>query len=155
MNNLFDPDENHCILKTFADAAGPTPPAKPQRNKPVSVRFTPEERTLLEQRAGKRSLSSFLRECALGDDVSVRKSRGTNPVKDHVALARVLSALGRSNLARDLDTLSWSIEEGMLHLSEPDQRVFRDACVSVVMIRRDLMKALGLKQPTSGKPMAD
>ena len=146
MNNFFDPADNHCIMKTFGDAADPTPPTKPQRSKPISVRFTPDERALLEQRAGKRSLSSYLRECALGDEVAVRKSRGTSPVKDHVALAKVLSTLGRSNLARDLDTLAWSVEDGMLHLSEPDQRIFRDACVSIVMIRRDLMKALGLKQ---------
>ncbi|WP_299671817.1 hypothetical protein [uncultured Roseobacter sp.] len=146
MNKFLLEDQNTYITETFNERVLEKPP-KPKRKKiaPVSVRFTPEERALLDQRAGKKSLSAYIRECLLAEDAKPRRSRGLNPVKDHSALAKVLRALGASNLAHDLEQLTWAVKDGTLHLDEKSERLLRLALVSIIELRKDLLRALGLR----------
>lgn len=145
------------ISETFAEHAvdpsaastekPPKPRKKPTRKRPtpVSVRFTPEERAQLEKESAGMSLSAHIRERLFGDDVSPRQTRGKFPIKDYEALAKVLSALGRSNLARDFEALAYAIDDGTVHLTPESEKTFREACMAVFAMRNDLVKALGLK----------
>lgn len=146
MNKFLIEDQNIYIAETFNERVLEKPPnAKPKKVAPVSVRFTPEERALLQQHAGKQSLSAYMRAQLLAGDVAPRKSRGTSPVKDHLALAKVLRTLGQSNLARDLEGLAWAVTDGTVQLDENSERLLRLACVSIVEMRKDLLRALGLR----------
>lgn len=110
----------------------------------VSLRVTPEEKDRLMRDAAGLSLSAYLRERFLGVKVNPRRTRGKFPVKDHAKLAAVLSALGRSNLSRDLEALEWAVRDGTVHLSPESEEAFRAACADVSAMRRDLLAALGL-----------
>lgn len=123
-------------------ARKPEPEAEP---KPVyvSLRVTPDEKARLKRDAAGMSLSAYVRERLLGSDVKPRKTRGKFPVKDHAALAKVLRALGQSNLARDFEALNWALQDGTVHLDPDSTRVFRQACRDVSAMHDALMVALG------------
>ncbi|WP_282077167.1 hypothetical protein [Epibacterium ulvae] len=146
MNKFLLEDQNTYIAETFNERVLEKP-IKPKSKKvaPVSVRFTPEERALLGKRAGKQSLSGYIRDCVLAGDAKPRRSRGLNPVKDHAALSQVMRTLGQTNLARDLEGLAWAVEDGTIQLDEKSERLLRLACVAVVEMRKDLLRALGLR----------
>lgn len=63
-----------------------------KRPTPVSLRLTVEERAQLEREAGGRSLSAHIRDCLFNGRAAPRKTKSAGSVKDHAALARVLSA---------------------------------------------------------------
>ena len=111
----------------------------------VSLRVTPEEKARLVHDAAGMSISAYVRDRLFGESARPRKTRGKFPVKDHRALARVLRALGGSNLAQDFDALSWAVEDGSANLDPESTRVLRQACADIAAMRRELIKALGLK----------
>lgn len=115
------------------------------RPSPVSLRLTHEERARLEKEAAGQSLSEHIRGRLFGHDVTPRRARGVVPVKDRVALARVLSALGRSGIAKDFEALSWAIDDGTAVLMPESEAAFRQACLDIAAMRRDLIAALGLQ----------
>ena len=120
-------------------------PAPKKRTPPVSVRFSDEERTLLRQMAGNERLSSYIRRCSLNGDVTARKSSARNPVKDHEALARVLSALGQTEIVAKLDVLVGRLMEDATVLDEGTEALLWSACSDVAAMRSDLITALGLR----------
>ena len=115
----------------------------------VSLRVTPEEKARLARDAAGMSLSAYVRDRLFGEAARPRKTRGKFPVKDHEALARVLRALGRSNLAQEFDALSWAADGGSVHLDPESARALHQACADIAAMRRDLITALGLK---AGRP---
>lgn len=72
--------------------------------------------------------------------------RAPAPVKDHEALARVLAALGQSRIANNLNQLAKAVNIGVLPMSPNVEEDISEACAAVAAIRRDLMRALGLRQ---------
>lgn len=132
-------------LGTPFESAAKSKPRKPKRPTPVSLRLTLDERARLEREADGRSLSDHIRERLFNGDAAPRKIRGLKPVKDRQALARVLSALGRSGLAEDFGTLAWALEDGQLCLSAESEHALRRACGQINAMRRDLVAALGLR----------
>ena len=112
----------------------------------VSLRVTPEEKVRLVHDAAGMSLSAYVRERLFGVATRPRKARGRFPVKDHEALARVLRALGRSNLSQDFDALSWAVRNGSVHLDPGSAQALRQACMDISAMRRELVAALGLKE---------
>ncbi|MEL6999794.1 MAG: hypothetical protein AAFP68_16155 [Pseudomonadota bacterium] len=82
-----------------------------------------------------------------GDDAPKRRVSGKAPIKDHAALAQVLSALGRSRIARDLETLEWAERDGVLHLDPSTASALRQATADIAAMRQDLVRALGLRAP--------
>ena len=87
-------------------------------------------------------MSAYVRERLFGE-VSPRKTRGKFPIKDHQALARVLSRLGRSGLFEQLNGLSLSVEQGRLYLQPELENELRQACTDLKAMRYDLLRALG------------
>lgn len=132
------------IKDTFSSSTK-TKPSKKKRTPPLSIRFSDEERALLKQRAGSESLSAYIRQRALDGDVTARKTRGRTPIKDHEALARVLSALGRSELHKTLSFIISLSEIGALFFDEEEQDSLRIACADIAAMRSDLVAALGLR----------
>lgn len=98
----------------------------------------------LERDAAGMSLSAYARERLFGLDTKPCRTRGKFPVKDHAKLATVLSALGRSNLARDFDALDVAVHNGTVHLTPESNRAFQRACADISAMRRDLLAALGM-----------
>lgn len=115
----------------------------------VSVRVTEDEKARLQRDAAGLSLSDHIRERLLGDDVRPRRTRSRFPVKDHEALARVLSKLGRSALHNTLHRLLLAVEEQRIPLERPIEDDLRQAFADINAMRNDLVTALGLK---TGRP---
>ncbi|GMG84957.1 hypothetical protein LNKW23_41730 [Paralimibaculum aggregatum] len=111
----------------------------------MSLRLTEAERARLERDAAGRSLSAHIRERLFGQAAAPRQGRNRAPVKDHHALARVLSQLGRTGLAKDFETLADAADDGILRLTPETEAAIRQACTDIAAIRRDLIAALGLK----------
>ncbi len=130
-----------------AAADKPAPKEKKRRKypPPISVRVTWEERERLEREAAGMSLSGHVRERLFKDKTVPRKTRGRFPVKDHAALAQVLAALGRSGLYNTLSRLLLAVEEGRCPLEHDLERDVREALQHVVVMRTELVTALGLK----------
>lgn len=136
----------------FEAAAGTGVEATPtgsygKKDRPVyvSLRVTPEEKARLTRDAAGMSISAYVRERLFGEAARPRKTRGKFPVKDHEALAKVLRALGRSNLAQEFDALAWAVRDGSVHLDSESAQALRQACASISAMHRDLITALGLK----------
>lgn len=129
------------LRTAFAPQAG-QPRPKP-KHAPVSIRFTPEERAQIERDAGGKSLSRYIRERLFGSKAKGRTVRA--PTKDHAALARVLSALGRSNLARECAALTKAAQDERVILDADSAAALRQACTDIAIMRQELVKALGLR----------
>ena len=127
------------------DPVGSARPPKKKRPSPISLRLSDEERARLERDAAGMSVSAYIRERLFGEGAVPRKTRGKFPVKDHQALAKVLSALGRTNLARDLGKLEWAVDNGVMTMSNESERELRKACATITAMRADLVTALGLQ----------
>jgi len=122
-------------------------PAKPAKRRlkltPVSVRLTADEKAKIKRDAAGQPLSAYIRECVLQTGASsdaFLSSRNRKP-----ELVRVLAALGRSNLARDFEELSFAVRDGTVQLSAESEAALRQACADIAAMRRDLLKALGLR----------
>ena len=65
-------------------------------------------------------------------------------LKDHEALARVLSRLGRSELAMAIGALLLACEEQRLYLDKEQEAQLRSIHDDITFMRVHLLKALGL-----------
>jgi len=116
--------------------------ARTTKTKPISVRLSPDERSLLEAQAGKLSLGEYVRARLFGDD---RRTRHVpSPKVDARHLAHVLAALGQADLAPTLRELLRSVKVGDLPSAEQTEAALAAACEAIMEMRRHLMVALGL-----------
>lgn len=132
------------IKGTFASSVE-TKPDQKKRTSPISIRFSEEERALLKKRAGSQCLSAYVRDQALDGDVTPRKTSGLTPIKDHQALAHVLSALGRSEIHKSLNSIIALSKENAPLFDETVQKALWRACSDIADMRADLVAALGLR----------
>tara|TARA_R110000850_G_scaffold38800_27_gene100994 strand:+ start:148 stop:576 length:429 start_codon:yes stop_codon:yes gene_type:complete len=134
------------VREPFSKAAN-RPPARAQKEypKPLSVRFTDEERAELESKAGDLTLSAYVRSRCVGDIAPPHRTKGKRPVKDEEALGRVLGALGRSQLSNNLNQLAKAAHSGTLGLQEDSEAAILKAAYDIAYIRLTLIKALGLQ----------
>ncbi len=132
------------ILKEFNKTANP--PAATTKPKTVTTRLSAEERALLEYEAGDFTLSSYIRLCLFGDKVPKHRTRGKKVIKDHEALALVLSHLARSNIANNLNQLAKAANSGTLPRSPQIALYLKEARDHVIAIRMDLLKTLGFRE---------
>lgn len=117
---------------------------------PVSVRFTDEERELLEQKAGDLTLSAYVRLCVLGEDAPKHRTRRKKTVVDHEALGQVLGTLGRSNVPNNLNQLTKAVNRGDLPLADDVASELTQAAFEIAYMRHMLMTALGLSSDNKG-----
>ncbi|MEM5585907.1 hypothetical protein WNZ15_25855 [Roseibium sp. AS2] len=119
--------------------------AKTLINVPFSLRLTFEERAKLEHEAAGMPLGAYIRKQVFGENATPRKTRGKHPVKDHVALGRVLGALGQSRLSSNLNQLARAVNTGSLPVTPDTEQSLLEACEAVEEIREELLKALGVR----------
>ena len=112
---------------------------------PFSLRLTFEERTSLELEAGNEPLGSYIRSKALSKKGSYKRKRRKQPVKDQQALSEVLGALGKSNLSNNLNQLARAAHTGSLPVTPDIEHQIDNACADIQWMRKELIKALGLK----------
>lgn len=122
-----------------------TSPTQQKRPAPLSIRLTQRERKKLEKLAGDQSLSKYIKNQIFA---SPAKSCDSEIVDRYEMVARVLAALGESDVFGNLDTIAKAVERGNLELSEQHQEQIGAACLLILELRNDLIVALGLKPPT-------
>lgn len=118
--------------------------ASKKKPAPFSLRLSQEERMRLERDAAGMSLASYVRWKLFDPASPPPKSRGKFPVKDHAALSQVLAMLGQSRLANNLNQLARAANTGSLPLIPETDKAIKQACAEITLIRRLLLKALGL-----------
>lgn len=109
----------------------------------ISIRVTPQERNHLDTLAAGRTLSDYGRECMLGKEAAPRKIQHKNPIRDQELISRVLSMLGASRIASNLNQLAKAVNLGMLTLPPELESLLRKACLAVLQMRDMLMQSLG------------
>ncbi len=113
---------------------------------PVSIRLSDDERVSLEKAAQGLTLSAYIRSRLFGESVSPRRTRGKAPVKDRRALAHVLSMLGASRLASNLNQFAKAANSGSLQVTPETESALQAACRDIRAIKQMLMKALGIQE---------
>lgn len=111
---------------------------------PFSLRLTFEERAKLEAAANGAPLGAYIKAMLFDGDLAKLRRRNMNPVADQQALARVLSALGRSRLSSNLNQLARAANTGTLPVHPETEQELLEACREVMALRADLLRALGL-----------
>ena len=84
---------------------------------PFCLRLSKEERARLEHDAGDMPLGAYVRSC-LFDNPTPRKRRMKRPVKDHEILAQLLTKLGASRMANNLNQLAQPLKSALLNTRE-------------------------------------
>jgi hypothetical protein len=122
-------------------------PKPANKSKPFSIRLTPEERLLLEKRAGAQALGEYIRESLLETKVRRSKSsRGQFPTKDRQALAKALALLGCSSLRKSMSELSEAARIGALPVTGETESQLQKACADIASIKSLIMRALGIQE---------
>jgi hypothetical protein len=125
------------------------PAAKPRERRkapprPISIRVTAEERAHLEREAGDQTLSAFVRS-RIFDKSGVARRKNQRPELDQVALARILALLGQSGIKQNLTAIVEAIRTGTLEAGPELRGALEQAAVDVMLMRHDLIRALGVK----------
>ena len=102
---------------SFKSVAKPSKPAT-KYPAPITLRLTDEERAALKIAASGMSVSAYIRKCLFGADAAPRKRRSYVPVADQEALARILSMLGQTRIANNLNQIAYHANRGTLLLDE-------------------------------------
>jgi len=123
-------------------------PKKPQkavkrkrRRSPLTIRLSDEQWEELGQLSSGISYGAYAKECMFNKKRSSKRSA----VQDYEMLARVLAALGQTELFGKLDTLIEQSQQGTLDLSPNAEFELGLACACVIEMRDNLIEALGLK----------
>lgn len=111
----------------------------------ISLRVTEDENARLERDAAGMSRSAYIREKLFGKSAKPRRTHGKFPVKDYEALGRVLGLLGRSGIYNNMHRLLLAVEEGRVAIDNEIVAEIRQTHADIAAMRRDLVKALGLK----------
>lgn len=111
----------------------------------VSLRLSVEDHERLQQLADGMALSTFIRVKALGEALPRRKPRSSTSIADKQALARILGLLGQSRITNNLNQLAYHANIGSLAVDEDTRTQISDAYDHVLLLRKTLIKALGLK----------
>lgn len=142
------------IINQAQNAFNGKPKSKNDKTKkryptPVCVRFTKEEKALLEEKAGDLTTSAYVRLCVLGEDAPKHRTRSKKAVEDHQALGQLMGALGRSNVPNNLNQLTKAVNKGELPLPADIAQDLKQAAFEIAYMRHMLMAALGLKEGAS------
>ena len=141
-------DFNISALFTSAAAIAPaSAKARPKRPAPFSIRFTTEQRAQLQQEAGPLPLGEYIKAKALGTKPIRRRAGPT--IEDRQAMAQLLSMLGASRYANNLNQLAHLANIGLLAMTEEERLELAAAIAHIAEMRRTLMAALGTKAKDS------
>lgn len=137
------------ISEDFSKSARSRKPDRRKRTPPVSIRFSDDERDLLSPFAGNLPLSTYVRAYVVKAHEGKKPRRRQVSKADPKLAAQLLSALGRSELAPLLRDALSAVDAGKLNLDWRIEADLRVACAEISAVRRELMKALGLRSDIS------
>jgi len=123
--------------------AVPKPKKKPLP--PLSFRATLEERELLKQAAGTKSVSAYIREVLFADAAESRRGAKRRPSVDDVALGQALSVLGQSRLSSNLNQIAKGLNTARMPVDGELKLELYKACADVRQMREALIAALNIK----------
>lgn len=104
------------LAPTFAkhavslDERGTHPKLKKKRPAPVSLRLNEAELAALRKAASGRSMNGYIRERLFGDGAAISVSQPVS--EDYEALARVLGALGKTDIYTTWPQYPWLLKSG-------------------------------------------
>jgi len=110
----------------------------------LSIRVTEDQHEQLAAKAGRKTVSQYVRE-QLKLDPKARPQRPRQPKPDEVVLARILIALGSSDMPASMRELAAAAKNGALPESPDILLQLQAACLSIQKMRADLIKALGVE----------
>ncbi len=133
------------IAGTFSAIATPPVRNKPKRRytPPFSMRFTAEERKQLNEMAGNQPLGPYIRDRLLGEQAEKRR-KVKKPTVDSAMLALVLSELGQSRLASNINQLAKAANMGALDITQEIEKEIEQACQEIQTMKMLLIVALGI-----------
>jgi len=138
------------ITEIFGKSVSPKKDrARRKSASPFSLRLTDEKRARLNEQAGSQPLGAYIRSRIFGKNTEKRRQT-RRPGLDHQKLALVLSELGRSRLASNMNQLAKAANIGTLDFSDSVVRDLQEACRAIAQMREMLIVALGLK-PEGGE----
>lgn len=132
------------VARAFSAATVP-PPKKFKRRytPPFSLRLTLDERKRLDKMAGNQPLGSYIRNRLFGEQVEKRRMV-KKPAPDSAMLALLLSELGQSRLASNINQLAKAANMGTLDITPEIEREIEQACWEIQAMRALLITALGV-----------
>ncbi len=127
---------------SFKSAAKLSKSAKGPR---VTLRLTDGELARLQNLSEGMSVSAYIRKCVFGNNAIPRKRRTYVPVADQEALGRILSMLGQSRIANNLNQIAHHANCGTLLMDEATEAEIKETCAYIAFMRVKLIEALGVK----------
>jgi hypothetical protein len=109
---------------------------------PFSMRLTFEERANLKARAGDKSLAIFIRS-QLFDENEVKNRK--EKVRGRTLCAQILSALGKSEISKNLHILSDATKSGSLVVTPETQELIDSTLNAIYEMRSTLLEELGVQ----------
>lgn len=130
------------LRKPFGNAGAVLPRKYPP---PFSLRLSEQERAILRQRAGRRSLGEYIRHVLFGEHVSPRKVKRCQPSESDRGTATQLAGLGQSRLASNMNQIAKAANVGALPVTPELLEELHQACVDIRAMRDALIASQGLK----------
>ncbi len=132
------------VKQAFSAAAIQSPKkGKRRHTPPFSLRFTIDERKRLDEMAGNQPLGSYIRNRLFEEKVEKRRTF-KKPAPDSAMLALLLSELGQSRLASNINQLAKAANMGTLDITPEIEREIEQACSEIQAMRALLITALGV-----------
>ncbi|GAB2707763.1 plasmid mobilization protein [Aliiglaciecola aliphaticivorans] len=113
-----------------------------------TIRYSDKEYDNITQKAKALNLktATFIRARTLADDIEEVKRYALTPIEERKDIALILSALGASRMASNLNQIAYAINTGTLVLSPDVIKQITDACETLKWMRGALTQALGLRK---------
>jgi hypothetical protein len=113
-------------------------------SKRLSIRVSEFQYAALAAKAGRKTVSQYVRE-QLELEAKSRTQEVRKPRHDEVLLARILMALGSSDMAASMRDIADAARNGALPESPDVLLSLQAACLTIQKMRVDLVQALGIK----------
>lgn len=121
-----------------------------KRRPPFSLRFSDAERSRLEEEAGGIPLAAHIKERLFAADATpVRRRHVPASIEDRQAVAKLLSMLGASRYANNLNQMAHLANLGLLAMTDEERSELALSIAYIGEMRRLLVQALGLKPESS------
>jgi len=109
----------------------------------LSVPLTPEQKTDLLRRAGKKPISSYARDVLFAANDNPKPSRIRSRKSRQVMAATILAQLGKSDVASSLREIARGVQLGIIGVTPETDAALREAAANVNAAAKAALRALG------------
>jgi len=114
---------------------------KPKYPPPFSMRFTDDERRVLEMAADGRPLAAFIRWLIFKEDMPElpkRRTREQMAIPERKELSKLLGTLGKSRISQNINQLAKAANSGSLPVNHEVVEELNNACDAIRWMRTTL-----------------